>query len=154
MKLEKKRRQEGCQAPWLAELGGGGELVLETRSGEAVWLADRCMGYGVEERCWAQSPSGWGESDGHSSGINALEGMARGGAREQLQHAGVGSCLSRAETWRTGLPTWDLQLRRRSSDHQLGLWTLSIPFFVLFGGNLNPHFNTSVHQCKRVIFYF
>lgn len=105
MKLEKKRRQEGCQAPWLAELGGGGELVLETRSGEAVWLADRCMGYGVEERCWAQSPSGWGESDGHSSGINALEGMVRGGAREQLQHAGVGSCLSRAETWRTGLPT-------------------------------------------------
>lgn len=99
MKLERKRRQEGFLAPWLAEPGGGGDLVLETWPGEAVRLADRCVGHGVggvpgPETQW------WGESDGQQQQHQQPRGH---GPWEQRQHAGVGFYMSR--TQRTSLPT-------------------------------------------------
>lgn len=102
MKLERKRRQEGFLPPWLAEPGGG-DLVLETRPGEAVRFADRCVGHGAEEGCWARRPGGGEKVMASSSSINTLEGMAKGGTWEQRQDAGLGSYISR--TWCTSLPT-------------------------------------------------
>lgn len=58
MKLERKRRQEGCQGLQLAKQGGG-HLVLETRPGEAVGFAESYAGkHDVEDGAGHGDPVG------------------------------------------------------------------------------------------------